>query len=97
MQVDVTIKLLNSDREMPEMDGPFIAHGLGTFAGAILTYMIAVNYKTKLAMLIGFFLLIGGITNVFILPSPTWFIVLDLVGAYLPMAWLGTKLVSKMN
>lgn len=75
---------------------PFLAHGLGTFTGAFTTYMIGVDYKMKLALVIGFFFLIGGITNVLMLPSPTWFVVLDLVGAYIPMAWLGGKLCGKL-
>ncbi len=27
-------------------------------------------------------------------PSPMWFNALDLIGAYLPMAWLGGKLAA---
>lgn len=30
--------------------------------------------------------------NAFMLPSPTWFTILDLAGAYIPMAYLGGKL-----
>jgi hypothetical protein len=26
------------------------------------------------------------------IPAPAWFIALDLIAAYLPMAWLGAKL-----
>ena len=72
---------------------PFLAHALGTFAGGFLAALIAANHKMKFAMLIGLFFLIGGIINVIILPSPTWFTIwftlLDLAGAYIPMAWLG--------
>jgi len=75
---------------------PFLAHALGTFAGAFIAAIIAASHKMKLALLIGVFFLIGGIANVFMLPSPTWFAVLDLVGAYLPMAWLGGLLGFKM-
>jgi len=31
------------------------------------------------------------------LPSPIWFNALDLIGAYLPMAYLGYKLVTKSD
>jgi hypothetical protein len=48
----------------------------------------------KFALAIGFFFLIGGIMNVFMLPSPLWFTILDLAGAYIPMAWLGGLLAS---
>ena len=76
---------------------PFLAHALGTFAGAFLTAIIATNHKIKLALVIGVFFLIGGIANTFILPSPIWFTVLDLVVAYLPMSYLAGKLVTRKN
>ncbi len=76
---------------------PFLAHALGTLAGALLAAIIAVNYKMKIALVIGVFFLIGGIINVFLLPSPTWFSIVDLVGAYLPMGWLGGKLIGRKN
>jgi hypothetical protein len=40
--------------------------------------------------------LIGGIVNVFLLPSPTWFSIVDLVGAYIPMAFIGGKIGKKL-
>lgn len=74
---------------------PFLAHALGTFAGALLAGFIAVNRKMMIALIIGFFFLIGGIASVFMLPSPIWFTILDLVVAYIPMAYLAGKLVNK--
>lgn len=74
---------------------PFLAHALGTFAGAYLAALIAATHKMKFALGIGAFFLLGGIANTFLLPSPTWFTVLDLVGAYIPMGYLGGKLVVK--
>jgi hypothetical protein len=71
---------------------PFLAHALGTFAGAYLTAKIAATHKMKLALLVSVFFLVGGITNIFMLPSPTWFSVLDLIVAYIPMGFLGGKL-----
>jgi hypothetical protein len=41
--------------------------------------------------------MLGGITNAFLLPAPIWFIALDIVLAYLPMAWLGGKLGTKTS
>ena len=72
---------------------PFLAHALGTFAGAFVAAIIAASNKMKLAMVVGVFFLAGGIASVFMLPSPTWFTVLDLVGAYIPMAYFAGKLV----
>ena len=70
---------------------PFLAHALGTLSGAFVAALIATKHKVRFAMVIGIFFLFGGIANLFMLPSPTWFAVLDLTGAYIPMAWLGEK------
>ena len=74
---------------------PFLAHALGTFLGAFVTAKLAFNRKRNLALAIGVFFLIRGITMVLALPSPPWFNALDLVVAYLPMAWLGFILAKR--
>lgn len=71
---------------------PFLAHALGTLAGAWICAKLAANRKLLFALIIGGFFLIGGIMMSFELPGPTWFAVLDLGLAYLPMAWLGARL-----
>jgi hypothetical protein len=70
---------------------PFLAHALGTLAGAWIVARLATTHKTKLAWLIGGFFLLGGIINVVSLSAPVWFNILDLTLAYIPMAWLGGK------
>lgn len=72
---------------------PFLAHAIGTFAGAVTTAFIAFNHKKKLALIIGAFFLLGGIVSVCSLPSPMWFTFVDLVFAYIPMAYLALRLV----
>jgi hypothetical protein len=74
---------------------PFLAHALGTFAGALTTALIAVNHKKKLALCIGAFFLFGGIVMIFTLPSPIWFSLTDAVLAYIPMAYLAAKMALK--
>lgn len=74
---------------------PFLAHALGTLAGAWLCALIAATRKMTFAMVIGVFFLAGGIAAAFMIPAPTWFIVLDLLAAYIPMAWLGGKMGSR--
>jgi hypothetical protein len=74
---------------------PFLAHALGTFVGAFLSALLAGTHKIKFALSIGVFFLLGGIASIFMLPSPTWFTVVDLVGAYIPMAYIAGKLVEK--
>lgn len=72
---------------------PFLAHALGTFAGAATTAVIAATRKTELSLVIGAFFLLGGIVNVCTLPSPIWYNIIDIVFAYLPMAYFARKLV----
>ena len=72
---------------------PFLAHTLGTFVGAFFVSKMRVNRTLINAMAIGFAFLAGGVMTVLILPgTPVWFILLDLIVAYLPMAYLGYKL-----
>ncbi|MGB1268869.1 MAG: hypothetical protein ACPG45_03960 [Flavobacteriaceae bacterium] len=74
---------------------PFLAHALGTFAGAFVAAKLAVSHHMKFALGIGVFFLLGGLANIFMLPSPTWFTVLDLGVAYIPMGFIAGKLASK--
>lgn len=74
---------------------PFLAHALGTLVGAFVAAKFTANSAFICAMIVGAFFLIGGIANVFILPSPMWFNIVDLVGAYLPMAFLASKWASR--
>ena len=73
-----------------------LAHALGTLIGAYLASRIAVSHKMKFALGVGAFFSIGGFINILMLPSPAWFAVVDLVGAYIPMGWLGGKLTEKV-
>ncbi|MCJ8321054.1 MAG: hypothetical protein MJK12_15550 [Colwellia sp.] len=74
---------------------PFLAHSLGTLAGAVFAAKVAATHKLIIAFVIGLAFLTGGIAMVFSLPSPIWFNSLDLIVAYLPMAYLGYKFVNR--
>ena len=76
---------------------PFLAHALGALAGALAAYLIAASHRTHLAYVIGAFFLLGGIAASVMIPAPVWFIVLDLVAAYLPMAWFGIQIGRRMR
>ena len=76
---------------------PFLAHALGTFVGAALAATLAATRKMQMAIVVGIIFLVGGIANVFMLPSPMWFNIVDLVGAYIPMAWIAGKLFTKKD
>jgi hypothetical protein len=76
---------------------PFLAHALGTFAGAYLASRLAASHRMALALAVGFFFLAGGIVNVIVLPSPLWFSITDLVLAYIPVAYLAAKLATMIR
>ncbi len=74
---------------------PFLAHAIGTLGGAYLAARIAASHKMNIALGIVIFFLIGGISMVFLIPSPIWFAILDLSLAYIPMGWLSGRLAAK--
>tara|TARA_B110000263_G_C15024525_1_gene381098 strand:+ start:178 stop:570 length:393 start_codon:yes stop_codon:yes gene_type:complete len=74
---------------------PFLAHAIGTLSGAFIVAKYTVSYHMILAIFIGIFFLLGGISMVFIMPAPVWFIVADLSLAYIPMGWYGWKLTDQ--
>jgi len=76
---------------------PFLAHAVGTLAGALAAYLIAATYRTRIAYVIGAVFLCGGVAASFMIPAPAWFIALDLLAAYLPMAWLGIRIGARMK
>ena len=74
---------------------PFLAHAVGTLAGALAAYLIAASYKAQMAYVIGVAFLCGGVAASFMIPAPTWFVAIDLLAAYLPMAWLGIQIGTR--
>ena len=73
---------------------PFLAHAVGTFAGAIVALKVSASDKPTAGWIIGGLFLAGGIYASTIIPAPTWFMALDIVGAYIPMAWLAILLAG---
>jgi len=76
---------------------PFLAHAFGTFVGAFVATLIVVNHKLKFALGIACFFLLGGTVNVLMLPTPLWYAFVDLIGAYIPMAWFAAKLAESLS
>ena len=76
---------------------PFVAHAAGTFAGAAVAYLVAATYRTAHAIAIGAVSFIGGVAASQMIPAPTWFIVVDLVGAYFPMAWIAARVARRFT
>ncbi len=76
---------------------PFLAHALGTFVGALVAYLVSTSYAFTLAVVIGVLFLFGGILNSLMIPAPTWFVVLDIVAAYIPMSVLAIAVGRKFR
>ena len=76
---------------------PFLAHALGTLAGALVAFLVAGSRHAVLAFVVGVVFLAGGIAAAFMIPAPEWFIALDLVAAYIPMAWLATVIGRRLK
>jgi hypothetical protein len=70
---------------------PFLAHALGTLTGAFVAYLVASSWKSGFAWVIGVVFLAGGVAAASMIPAPAWFITVDLLLAYLPMAWLAIQ------
>lgn len=73
---------------------PFLGHALGTLVGAFTAAKVAASHHRALAMGIGVFFLLGGITMVATVGGPVWFCAADIILAYIPMAWLGASLAE---
>lgn len=76
---------------------PFLAHALGTLAGALAAHLIAASHRVQMAYVVGVLFLCGGVAASVMIPAPAWFIALDLLAAYLPMAWLGNRLGARLT
>lgn len=76
---------------------PFLSHAVGTLVGAMAGALIAVTHRARIAYVVGVVFLFGGIAASAMIPAPTWFKALDLIVAYLPMAWLGLSLANRLK
>jgi hypothetical protein len=76
---------------------PFLAHALGTLVGATVAGLVAASRRMAFALGLGMFFLLGGIAAAFMIPAPKWFLAVDLLLAYLPMAWLGGTLAGRLR
>ena len=76
---------------------PFLAHALGTLAGALVAFLVAAKGRAACALVIGAVFLAGGVAAAFMIPAPAWFVAVDLLLAYLPMAWLAILLGRRIT
>ena len=71
---------------------PFLAHSIGTLSGAFIVSKISRNSHIIMPLIVGLYFLLGGLYMITILPAPTWFISLDIILCYIPMALFGWKI-----
>ena len=74
---------------------PWLGHAIGTFAGVAIAVFIQQSSSKIIPIIITSAFLLGGIMMVVQIPSPLWFDVVDLAGAYLPMGYLGYQLARR--
>jgi hypothetical protein len=67
---------------------PFLAHALGTLVSAIVLLFFFKERQSLFirSLIVGGIFFLGGLSMVFMIPSPKWFILIDLGLAYFPMA-----------
>ena len=76
---------------------PFLAHALGTVAGCLVAFLLEGSRRSVVAYVTGGLFLLGGFSAAVTIPAPKWFIVLDLVVAYIPMAWIAIRLGGRIS
>lgn len=76
---------------------PFLAHAIGTLVGAWLAAKLAPSFSWIPAMTVGALFFLGGVISARMIPAPVWFVVVDLVLAYFPAAWLGLRLARRRD
>lgn len=74
---------------------PFLAHAIGPLMGVLSAMFIAASGRKTIAIILGALFLAGGIAANILVPAPMWYRTVDVVFAYVPMAFLGWKLSRK--
>jgi hypothetical protein len=74
---------------------PFLAHALGPFVGVLAAMFIAASSHKTIAIIVGVLFLVGGIAANIMIPAPMWYRIVDMVFAYIPMAFLAWKVSGK--
>jgi hypothetical protein len=75
---------------------PFLAHALGTFLSTLLITRLLKSQQFVFSMMAGILFLLGGVSMVIMLPeTPIWFVLVDLIAAYVPMAYLGNRIARR--
>lgn len=74
---------------------PFLAHAVGPLVGVLVAMFIAATSRRTIAIILGCLFLTAGIIANIMIPAPMWYRAIDVLLAYVPMAYLGYKLSGK--
>ncbi len=70
-----------------------VSHALGTFFGALTAVRVAREAHIVPASIVGSLMLLGGISQVLLIPHPAWFNAIDLL-LYIPAALFAWRLAA---
>lgn len=91
-----TIKSIMKDVPAGALLFVLLAYALGSFCGGLITAFISKSSKVINAIIVGFVLLIFGLTNLLIIPHPVWFTIVSII-LYIPCAYMGGKVALKLS
>jgi hypothetical protein len=70
-----------------------LGYAFSSFVGGLIATVISGRQKMNAALIVGAFLMVGGIMNLIMIPfHPMWFMIAD-VCIYIPCSWLGYMVV----
>lgn len=72
------------------------AYALGSFGAGLVTSLLSKEAPLKRSLIVASILLIGGISNLIVIPHPWWFAICSSL-VYLPMAYLGHNVSVLFN
>lgn len=87
------LKLIMTNAPIGALVLVLVAGFLGGFAGGIVASIFDKSNKTKRAIAVGIVLTILGIINLFMIPHPIWFMLINVV-VYIAGAFLGSLLIK---
>lgn len=73
-----------------------IAYAIGSFGGGFVCALISENNKIRYSVITGIILLIFGLINLFMIPHPVWFMIVNVL-VYIPFAFFGGKSGEKIK
>ena len=89
-----TLKTYIDSLPLPGFLLVLVAHAGGALVGGFVAALIARRSALVLGAIVGGFFLLGGVINLYSIPRPVWFAIVDVL-LYLPCGIIGAKLVPR--